>query len=59
MGQSLAKTLAHKFKCHVNAIWKRYGATLPTPHGPRAGLRVVVGRGSGKKPWVAHGGGLS
>jgi group II intron reverse transcriptase/maturase len=59
MGQSLAKTLAHKFKCRVNAIWKRYGATLQTRYGPRAGLKVVVERGAGKKPLVAHWGGIS
>jgi group II intron reverse transcriptase/maturase len=59
MGQSLAKTLAHKFKCRVNAIWKRYGATLQTPHGPRAGLKVVVERGAEKKPLVALWGGIS
>jgi group II intron reverse transcriptase/maturase len=59
MGQSLAKTLAHKFKCGVNTIWKRYGATLQTRDGPRAGLKVVVERGAGKKPLVACWGGIS
>jgi group II intron reverse transcriptase/maturase len=59
MGQSLAKTLAHKKKTRVNAVWDRYGKTLQTKQGPRSGLEVVVVRGQGKRPLVARWGGIA
>ncbi|HLZ59907.1 MAG TPA: group II intron reverse transcriptase/maturase, partial [Ktedonosporobacter sp.] len=59
MEQSLTKTLAHKLRLSVPQVYKRYGTMLDTPEGPRKGLRVVVERGEGKKPLVAHWGGIS
>jgi len=58
MQQSLTKTLGNKLKVSTPQIYKRYAATLETPHGPRKGLRVVVPQG-GKKPQVAIWGGVN
>jgi group II intron reverse transcriptase/maturase len=59
MSRSLVQTLANKRRCRMSQVRRRYGTTLPTAHGPRQGLRVVVERGGGKKPLVANWGGIS
>jgi group II intron reverse transcriptase/maturase len=59
MEQSLVKTLANKRRCRMSQVRRRYRTTLETANGPRKGLRVVVERGEGKKPLVAHWGGIS
>jgi group II intron reverse transcriptase/maturase len=59
MERSLTKTLGHKNQISVNKVWRRYKATLQTPAGPRKGLRVTIERGDGRKPLVAHWGGIS
>ena len=58
MEQSLAKTLAHKYKISVPQACRRYRAVLDTGHGPRRGLQVTVDR-DGKPPLVAQWGGIS
>jgi group II intron reverse transcriptase/maturase len=57
--RSLTKTLGHKNKISVTKVWRRYKATLQTPTGPRKGLRVTIERDNGRKPLVAHWGGVS
>lgn len=59
MERSLTKTLGHKNQISVNKVWRRYKATLQTPAGPRKGLRVAIERDDGRKPLVAHWGGVS
>jgi hypothetical protein len=59
MERSLTKTLGHKNQISVNKVWRRYKATLQTPAGPRKGLWVTIERGDGRKPLVAHWGGVS
>jgi Type II intron maturase len=59
MGQSLTKTLAHKLRITVSQVYDRYRDTIATAHGPRQGLTVRVERGDGRKPLVAHWGGIS
>ena len=59
MEQSLTKTLAHKLHISVPQVYKRFGAMLETPEGPRKGLQVVVEQGEGKKPLIAYWGGIS
>ena len=57
METSLLKTLAAKHKVSVREMARRYRATVPTEHGPRACLEVRVER-EGKPPLVARFGGL-
>lgn len=59
MQRSLVKTLAHKFRIRVPQVYRRYRAVLHTDRGPRAGLQVVIERDRGRKPLVAHWGGIS
>jgi group II intron reverse transcriptase/maturase len=59
MEQSLVKTLAHKLRLTVSQVYDRFQDTIATPQGPRRGLTVRVVRGNGKKPLVAHWGGIS
>ncbi len=55
---SLTKTLAHKLKCRVSEIYRRYQVTLPDfGDGPQKVFRVVVER-PGKEPLVAVFGGF-
>ena len=58
MQVSLTKTLAHKHKVSVPAVYRRYGTTIQTAEGPRKALRVAVAR-DGKPPLVATWGGIS
>jgi group II intron reverse transcriptase/maturase len=59
MERSLAKTLAAKLGTSVNQVLDRYQTVVPTEHGPKKVLQVVVERGEGRKPLVAHWGGIS
>ena len=59
MEQSLAKTLARKYRIRVAQVYRRYRAVLSTEHGPRRGLRVTVDRDGGRPPLVAEWGGIS
>jgi group II intron reverse transcriptase/maturase len=59
MQRSLVKTLARKFRIRVSQVYRRYRAVLHTDRGPRAGLQVVIERDRGRKPLVAHWGGIS
>jgi hypothetical protein len=52
MGQSLAKTLATKYRVRVTAIWRRHRVTIATERGPRVVLRITRER-DGKPPLVA------
>ncbi|NTU82457.1 MAG: maturase [Chloroflexales bacterium] len=58
MEQSLTKTLAAKYRISVPAVYRRYGAMLETPQGPRKGLQVSIPRDE-KPPLVAQWGGIS
>jgi group II intron reverse transcriptase/maturase len=59
MQRSLTKTLARKFRISVPAVYRRYGTTLQTEHGPRKGLQVTIDRGVDRPPLVAYWGGIS
>jgi hypothetical protein len=59
MEQSLAKTLARKYRIRVAQVYRRYRAVLDTEHGPRRGLQVTVHRDGGRAPLVAQWGGIS
>jgi group II intron reverse transcriptase/maturase len=58
MQVSLVKTLANKHRTSVNRVYRTYGTTVPTPHGPLKVLEVQHARGPGKKPLVARFGGI-
>jgi group II intron reverse transcriptase/maturase len=58
MTTSLLKTLAGKHDSSVSTMARKYAATIQTPHGSRACLRVSVQRGGGRKPLVATFGGI-
>lgn len=57
MRGSLLKTLAHKQKCRVTKVVRKYQATIETPHGQMKCLEKTVLR-EGKKPLVALFGGI-
>jgi group II intron reverse transcriptase/maturase len=57
MEQSLTKTLAHKHRCSVKQIYRRYQADLIVKGTCYKGLRVVVQRGE-KPPLIATWGGI-
>jgi group II intron reverse transcriptase/maturase len=57
MEQSLAKTLATKFKVTVNKVHKHYGASWTVDGKVSKGLQVTVQR-EGKKPLIAKWGGI-
>jgi group II intron reverse transcriptase/maturase len=57
MEQSLAKTLATKFKVTVNKVHKHYGASWTIDGKVSKGLQVIVQR-EGKKPLTAKWGGI-
>jgi group II intron reverse transcriptase/maturase len=57
MEQSLAKTLATKFKVTVNKVHKHYGASWTRDGKVSKGLQVIVQR-EGKKPLTAKWGGI-
>jgi group II intron reverse transcriptase/maturase len=57
MEQSLAKTLASKFKISVRKVYKKYQAELDINGKKYKGLQVVVPR-EGKNPLVATWGGI-
>jgi group II intron reverse transcriptase/maturase len=59
METSLTKTLAAKLRIRVHQVYRRFGTTIATPTGPQKRLQVVVERGEGKPPLVAHWGGIS
>lgn len=58
MGQSLAKTLAHKHKTSVQKIYDKYRTEIVADGKTYKGLRVTVPREK-KKPLVATWGGIS
>jgi hypothetical protein len=55
---SLLKMLAGKHRSSVAAMARKYKATTETANGPRKCLKVVVQRGSKKKPLIALFGGI-
>jgi hypothetical protein len=58
METSLLKTLAGKHRSTVNAMARKYKATIATPAGPRKCLQVVIERDRGRKPLVTRFGGI-
>jgi hypothetical protein len=58
METSLTKTLAHKLKISVAAVYRRFRATVNIPQGPQRGLKVEQVR-QGKKPLTAIWGGIN
>jgi Type II intron maturase len=58
METSLLKTLAGKHRSTVNAMARKYKATVDTPAGPRKCLQVVIERDRGRKPLVTRFGGI-
>ena len=44
METSLTKTLAHKLRVHVSAVYDRYRASIDTPYGTYMGLQVRLTR---------------
>ena len=58
MEQSLAKTLATKFKSTVNQVYKKYRATWVLDGKIHHGLQVTIQR-EGKKPLIAKWGGIA
>jgi len=58
MERSLVRTLGNKLRLSDPRVYRRFGAILPTPNGPRKGLEVRVER-AGKSPLVAQWGGVS
>lgn len=58
MQVSLTETLACKLRISTAEVYRRYRATIATPHGPRRVLEVHVPR-DGKRPLVARWGGVS
>jgi len=58
METSLLKTLAGKHHSTVNAMARKYKATVDTPAGPRKCLQVTIERYRGRKPLVARFGGI-
>jgi group II intron reverse transcriptase/maturase len=58
METSLLKTLAGKHRSTVNAMARKYKATIETPAGPRKCLQVTVERDRGRKPLAARFGGI-
>ena len=58
MQESLARTLANKHKTTCTKVFRRYKSIVKTEHGERTCLKVEVQRGNGKRPLVAHFGGI-
>lgn len=58
MQTSLLRTLAAKHKTTLMAMYHKYRAVTQTPYGPMKCLKMVVEREKGKKPLVAHFGGI-
>jgi hypothetical protein len=58
MERSLVRTLGKKLRLSTPRVYRRFGAVLHTPDGPRKGLEVQVER-VGKLPLVAQWGGIS
>jgi group II intron reverse transcriptase/maturase len=58
MERSLVRTLGKKLSRSNPQVYRRFGAALHTPDGPRKGLEVQVKR-AGKSPLVAQWGGVS
>lgn len=58
MQQSLIRTLANKHKANIRKMLNQYRSTVDTPHGTMRCLKAMVERGEGKKPRVAHFGGI-
>jgi group II intron reverse transcriptase/maturase len=55
---ALTKTLAHKLKISVPAVYKRYRTTIHTPTGPYKGLEVKIEREEGR-PLIVRWGGIT
>ena len=58
MERSLVRTLGNKLRLSDPKVYRRFGAMLQTPNGPRKGLEVRVER-PGRQPLVAEWGGIS
>jgi hypothetical protein len=58
MERSLVRTLGDKLRLSTPQVYRRFGAMVQTPAGPRKGLEVRVER-EGKRPLVAQWGGIS
>jgi group II intron reverse transcriptase/maturase len=58
MEQSLAKTLARKFRTSVTKVYRRYRATHQVDGRTYKTLQVTVERGEGRRPLVARWGGV-
>jgi group II intron reverse transcriptase/maturase len=58
MERSLVRTLGNKLRLSNPQVYRRFGATLQTPNGPRKGLEVRVER-VGRQPLVAQWGGIT
>jgi group II intron reverse transcriptase/maturase len=58
MEQSLAKTLAKKFRTSVTKVYRRYRATHQVDGRTYKVLQVIADRGEGKRPLVARWGGV-
>jgi len=57
MEQSLVKTLAHKLKISVKAVYDKYQTTFQVDKKPYKGLQVIKHR-DGKEPLIAKWGGI-
>ncbi|MCI0560690.1 MAG: hypothetical protein MN733_19570, partial [Nitrososphaera sp.] len=57
METSMLKTLANKYRSSVNAMVKKYRASIDTEYGQMKGFRVIIER-IGKKPLIAEFGGI-
>ena len=58
MQTSLLKTLAGKHRSSVQKMARKYKSTTETASGRRTCIKVTVPRSEGKKPLVAHFGGI-
>ena len=58
MERSLVRTLGKKLRLSNPQVYRRFGAMLQTPDGPRKGLQVRVER-KGRRPLIAEWGGIS
>lgn len=58
METSLLKTLAHKHKCHVSEMSRKYRNSIQDDHGSVRCIMVTIER-EGKKPLITYFGGIS
>jgi len=58
MQESLARTLANKYKTTCTKVFRRYKSVVQTEHGERTCLKAEAPRGNGERPYVAYFGGI-